>query len=104
MSLLRPRSFSVTSKDYVLKEREDSPAWSHREQYQYKLPEIVTSSPQPVERDGFQRDGIHVIPVSTVITQTISDRAQSNESSQMQEYPWQSTDTRNGRTKNSRYI
>lgn len=79
MSLLRPRSFPVTSRDYVLKERENSPAWSHREQYQYKLPEIVTSSPQPIGREGAQRDDKNVIPVSTVITQTISDRVESYE-------------------------
>ncbi|PTB37636.1 uncharacterized protein TrAFT101_005486 [Trichoderma asperellum] len=100
MSLLRPRNFSVTSRDYVLKERENSPEWNHQEQCQYKLPEIVTSSPQEKAHEGTQGYERNIIPVSTVITQTISDRVESyKDIHQMQEYPWQSTDTRNNSTK-----
>jgi hypothetical protein len=104
MSLLRPRNSSAASRNYCSKEGENVPIGSHQEQSQYKLPEIVTSSSQRLVHEGSQRDDRNAIPISTVITQTVSDRGDSYEDSyRMQEYSWQPIEVRSSRKNDSRY-
>ncbi|KAL7939324.1 hypothetical protein V8C35DRAFT_286330 [Trichoderma chlorosporum] len=105
LSLLRSKTFASRSKGYSTAERKDISMSNGQEQGQTKLPKVSTSSSQQNLHEwhgGYDR---HIIPVSTVITQIVSDRTQSyDENYRMQEYSWQPVEIRANKTRDSRYV
>lgn len=106
MSLLRSKSSSAGSRGYDTTEGKDTPMNSDQEQSQHKLPKFSTSSShQQFLHEWPRRDDRHVIPVSTVITQTISDRGDNHEESyRMQGYSWQNIDIRATKARDRGYV
>ncbi|KAF3056812.1 hypothetical protein CFAM422_012615 [Trichoderma lentiforme] len=107
MSLLRSRHSSSRSRGYITKEGKETPRNSEQEHNEYKLPKVSTSSSQQQLHEWPRGDDRHVIPVSTVITQTISDRRESYDNSRrMQGYvhSWEPVDIRANRTRDGGYV
>ncbi|KAL6876962.1 hypothetical protein J3F83DRAFT_431474 [Trichoderma novae-zelandiae] len=105
MSLLRSRHSPSGSNVYGSNDGKAIAVNSDLEDGHFKQPKVSTSSSQQILPELPRRDDRRVIPVSTVITQTISDRRESYEESyRMQEYTWQPAEARINRTGDGRWI